>query len=124
MKITINYQEISQLTGGKFKFTRVSDSEIMVKGTINLALIKKDISTTLKLERVGYSSVDLSTTTPVLISTGLLFLDEKTKKAVTKLDDGKIKIDLKKITDITKRLKMDSITFEDTEILIKLSPRP
>lgn len=124
MKITIDYPELSQLTGGRFKFTRVSDLEILVKGTVNLAIIKKEISTALKIERVGYSSVDLSTTTPFLISTGMLLLDEKTKRAVTKLDDGKIKIDLKKLTDITERLKLDSITFGDTEIVIKLSPRP
>lgn len=127
MKTIISYLELSQLTEGKFSFTQVSEDSIKISGKIKVLLISKEISTTLKIERVGYSSITLSSSDPKLFSTGLMFVPKNLKKAMVSLGDGEIKIDLKSIpelSEITKKLKLDFLKFEEEEVIIGISPRP
>lgn len=127
MKTIINYTELSQLTEGKFTFTRISEESIKISGKIKVLMISKDISIVLKIERVGFSSISFSTDSPSLVSTGLMFIPRNFRKSVTNMGDGIIKLDLKEIPELSKiieKLKLDSLKFEESGVTIKISPRP
>lgn len=127
MKTIIDYKELSQLTEGKFTFKQVSETSINISGVIKILMIPKNISMVFTIERVGFSSITLSTDNQSIISMGLMFIPDNLKKAVANLGEGKIKIDLRSIPElheITKRLKIDSLKFEESNIIIEISPRP
>lgn len=127
MKTIISYKELSQLTEGKFTFTHVSEDSIKLSGRIKVLMIQKNISTILKVERVGYSSITLSSSDPILIQTGLMFVPPEIKKSIADYGDGSLKIDLKAIpelSEITKKLRLDSLKFEESGVVIEITPRP
>ena len=127
MKTIIDYKELSQLTEGKFTFEYLSEDSIKVSGKIKLMMFEKEISTTLKVEKVGYSSITLSSSNSTLIQTGLMFMPSAVKNSVADLGGGVLRIDLKAIPElfeVTKKLKLDSLKFEESEVIIEISPRP
>lgn len=124
MKAIINYTELSDLTKGKLKFTRISETEINVSGEVKTPLFKKNISIILKIERIGYSSVTFQVSDPLLVSIGLKFVSHE---SIISLGDGRIKVDLRLIPEldgVVKTLKLDSVGFEENKVIISASPRP
>lgn len=124
MKTIINFTELSQLTGEKFTFSFESENSVRISGKIKVLMFQKDISLTLKVEKVGYSSITFTSSDPILLSTGLAFMS---KNSIEDLGGGKIRLDFKSIpelSEITKRLKLDSLKFEESGIIIEISPRP
>lgn len=127
MRTLIDYKELSDLTKNQFTFERISEDTIKVIGHIKIFLITKKIQITLKITRIGNSSVDLLVSDPALVSIGFQFVPENLKAAIADFGQGKIKIDLRAIpelSNITKTFKLDDIKFEESELKIVISQRP
>lgn len=128
MKTIIDYNELSQLTENKFKFTHIDQETIKVSGEINVLLISKSIEFTTKIIRVGFSSITLqySGIPETMISLGLSFVGKEYKKAISLKEDKIILINLReiqKIKPVIEVLKLEEIKFEKDSIEIKISPR-